>query len=119
MPQSDRMVIYHNPACSKSRAAVALLRARRADVEIVEYLAAPLGEDAVLRLLDQLDAPPAELVRKDRRFEELGLDAGDYTTAEAVAGLIAAHPQLMQRPVVVAGGRAMIARPPEKVEALL
>jgi arsenate reductase (glutaredoxin) len=66
-----------------------------------------------------LDTPAAELVRKDRRFEELGLNAADYVTAEAVVALLLKHPELMQRPIVVKGNKAVIARPPERMLALL
>ena len=62
---------------------------------------------------------PGELVRKDKNFAQLGLDADAYTTREAVVELLLEHPKLMQRPVVVAGDRAVIARPSEKVEELL
>ena len=66
-----------------------------------------------------VEEPPAKLVRKDRNFKDLGLNAGDYTTEDAVVALLLAHPRLMQRPVVVRGARAVIARPSVKVEALL
>ena len=66
-----------------------------------------------------IDDPPAELVRKDKNFKDLGLNASDYTTEDAVVDLLLEHPRLMQRPVVVRGDRAVIARPSDKVEALL
>jgi arsenate reductase len=66
-----------------------------------------------------LDTPPAELVRKDRRFEELKLKAAHYATAEAVVALLLKHPELMQRPIVVKGDKAVIARPPERMLPLL
>jgi len=66
-----------------------------------------------------LDTPPAEMVRKDRRFEDLGLKAEDYVTAEAVVALLVKHPELMQRPVIVKADKAVIARPPERLLALL
>ncbi len=58
-------------------------------------------------------------MRKDKRFAELGLDAADYATPVAVVKLLLAHPELMQRPIVIRAGRAIIARPPEKLNALL
>lgn len=66
-----------------------------------------------------IDDPPAELVRKDKNFKDLGLNASDYTTENAVVALLLEHPRLMQRPVVVRGDRAVIARPSDKVKALL
>ena len=66
-----------------------------------------------------VEEPPADLVRKDKHFKDLGLNAGDYATEDAVVALLIEHPRLMQRPVVVRGGRAVIARPSAKVETLL
>jgi arsenate reductase len=66
-----------------------------------------------------LDGPVADLVRKDKRFKELGLNPNDYADQKAVVALLLAHPELMQRPIVIRGKRAIIARPPEKLEALL
>jgi arsenate reductase len=66
-----------------------------------------------------LDGPVAELVRKDKRFKELGLNPADYADKKAVIALLLEHPELMQRPIVIRGKRAIIARPPEKLEALL
>ena len=113
-----RVVLYHNPACSKSRGAKEILEARNVDFDTVEYLKAPLGEADLRRILVLLDGSPAELVRKDGNFRDLGLDAGDYTSADAVVDLLVEHPKLMQRPVVVRGERAVIGRPSEKVEDL-
>jgi arsenate reductase len=66
-----------------------------------------------------LDGPVAELVRKDKRFKELGLNADKYADKKAVVALLLEHPELMQRPIVIRGKRAIIARPPEKLVALL
>jgi len=66
-----------------------------------------------------LDGAAAELVRKDKRFAELGLKADDYTAPAAVVALLLEHPELMQRPIIIRAGRALIARPAEKLIALL
>jgi len=66
-----------------------------------------------------LESPPAELVRKDKRFAELGLKAEDYVDRDPVIELLLKHPELMQRPIVIRGQRAIIARPGEKVLELL
>ena len=115
----DRITMYHNPACSKCRTALAALRGQGVEFDVVEYLQQPLGEERIARILECLEDPPADLVRKDGNFRALGLAAADYTSPAAVAKLLAEHPQLMQRPVLVRGERAVIARSPEKVEALL
>ncbi len=115
----DRITMYHNPACSKCRTALATLRGQGVEFDVVEYLQQPLGEGRIARILECLEDPAADLVRKDGNFRALGLAAADYTSPAAVAKLLAEHPQLMQRPVLVRGERAVIARSPEKVEALL
>lgn len=119
LASQDRMVVYHNPLCSKSRGALAILQARNVEFDTVEYLRTPLTEQRIGHILSLLAEPPAELVRKDANFRALGLIEADYVSADAVAKLLAEHPKLMQRPVVVRGERAVIARPSEKVEELL
>ncbi len=63
--------------------------------------------------------PPADLVRRDKNFAELGLDAADYESADAVIDLLLEHPVLMQRPIFVVGDRAVICRPSERALTLL
>jgi arsenate reductase len=113
------VTIFHNPVCSKSRGALDLLRERGVAHETVEYLKTPPGHATLERILTLLAGPPGELVRKDGRFKELGLSAADYTTRDQVIGLLLEHPELMERPVVIRGDRAVIARPPERVLELL
>ena len=115
----EHVLVYHNPVCSKSRGALDILRERGVDAEVIEYLKAPLDRAALERVLALLGGPPADLVRQDKRFAELGLRALDYTTREQVVTLLLAHPELMERPVVIRDGRAVIARPSERVLELL
>jgi arsenate reductase (glutaredoxin) len=115
----ERVLVYHNPSCSKSRGALEILADRGVDHDVVEYLTAPPDRASLERIVDSVDVPPAELVRRDRRFEELGLSASDYTKRDAVIELLLEHPELMQRPVIFRGERAVIARPSEKVLELL
>jgi arsenate reductase len=109
------VVVYHNPKCSQSRTALGLLRERGLDVEVVEYLTRPLARHDFERILDLLDVSPAELVRKDKRFTELGLRADDYVDRDSVIDVLLLHPELMQRPIVIRSGRAIVARPGERV----
>jgi arsenate reductase len=113
------MLVYHNPSCSKSRGALEILADKGVEHDVVEYLEAPPDRAALERILDAVADAPAELVRKDGRFDELGLNASDFTTREAVIELLLEHPELMQRPVIFRGERAVIARPSEKVLELL
>jgi arsenate reductase len=111
----ERVTVYHNPSCGKSRGALEILRERGVDCDVVEYLTTPLDRATLARFLDLLPGPPAELVRKDKRFKELGLDERDYVTREQVLDVLSTHPELMERPVVLRDGRAVIARPSERV----
>jgi arsenate reductase len=113
------VVIYHNPNCSNSRRALAWLRDHGVDHEVVQYLKQPPDRATLDSIATQVDDPIGDLVRHDKRFGELGLEAADYTSAGAVVGLLVEHPELMQRPVVVRGTRAVIARPPEERLAAL
>jgi arsenate reductase len=113
------MRVYHNPVCSKSRGALEILGERGVDVDVVEYLKAPPTRADLERIVDAVPDPPATLVRKDKRFGELGLTADDYQTKQQVVALLLEHPELMERPVVFRGERAVIARPSEKVLELL
>ena len=96
-----------------------MLRARGVEFDIVEYLKTPLHRTALERIVAMLNTPPAELVRKDRRFEGLQLKPADYVSAEDVVALLLKYPELMQRPIVVKGDKAVIARPPERMLPLL
>ena len=86
---------------------------------MIEYLKNPLSRGDLERFLDLLPDEPAELVRKDKKFKELGLNADDYVTREAVVEVLLRHPELMQRPVIIKDQKAVIARPSEKVLELL
>ena len=115
----ERLVIYHNPVCGQSRGALEILRERGVEVDVIEYLKTPLSREDFERFLDLLPDPPADLVRKDKRFKELGLDENQYVTREAVIKVLLEHPELMQRPIIIKGQKAVLARPSEKVEELL
>src|SRR3982074_2902697 len=104
----EPMVVYFNPTCSKARGAVEILRDRGAAFEIVEYLKQNPGRADLERILDAIPDEPAALVRHDKRFAELGLDRAAYQTREQVVALLLEHPELMERPVVFRGDRALI-----------
>ena len=96
-----------------------ILAERGLDAEVTEYLKAPPDRKTLEHIVAIVDDEPAALVRKDKRFKELALNAADYTTPASVVDLLLAHPELMERPVVIVGDRAVIARPPEKLLDLL
>jgi arsenate reductase len=109
--------IYHNNRCSKSRAALALLEGR--DVEVINYLDTPPTAAELKILLGQLRMPARGLLRNGEAvYRELGLDDASLDE-EALIEAMAAHPILIERPIVVANGNAAIGRPPEAVLAIL
>ena len=113
------MKVYFNPSCSKCRSAVEQLDQNRSQYDIVRYLEQPLSEQELRQVVDSLSDPVEDLVRKDKRFNELGLVEEDYATPDAVIAILRKHPELMQRPVITKDGRSHIARTPEKVEELV
>jgi arsenate reductase len=113
------VTLFHNTACSTSRHALDEINSANVDVDIVQYLKTPLDRAGLLDLIGKLEDPPADLVRKDGFFKDQGLVAEDYVTPEAVAELLVKYPRLMQRPVLVRGGRAIIGRPKDRVPAFL
>jgi len=110
------VTVYVHPTCSKSRQARELLDGRGQPYQAVDYLTTVLGRDDLGRLLDRLGDHPSALVRvDDAGFAELGLTADDVRDRAGVLAVLGRHPELMQRPVVVRGERAVIARPPERL----
>ena len=106
--------IYHNPRCSKSRATLELLEARRIEPEIVEYLKTPPSRAELESLLAKLGCSVRDIVRFDEpelKQSGLGRDASEA----ALMNLLLEHPKLLQRPIVEHRGRARIGRPPERV----
>jgi len=105
--------IYHNPRCSKSREALALLTERGLRPEVIEYLQTPPGVADLQALQQRLGVSARALLRSgEDEYIQLGLadtELGD----DALLQAIASHPRLLQRPIVVNGRRAVIARPPE------
>ena len=114
-----KATIYHNPRCSKSRQTLALLNQNNIDVTIVEYLKTPPDEKTLRDLLEKLDIKPAALLRKkEKAFTESGL-ADKPDDNDAIIQAMVKQPILMERPVVVAGSRAVIGRPPENVLGII
>ena len=112
-------VLYHNPRCSKSRAALALLEERGVQFSVVRYLETPLDADALVDLLAKLGMVPRELIRAGEAvYKALELDKEGVTDEQMIEAM-AVNPILMQRPVFVHSGRAVVGRPPERVLELL
>jgi len=113
------VTIWHNPRCSKSRQTLELLRARGIEPEIVEYLQSPPPAAEIERVLGLLGMEPRDLVRrKEPAYAEAGL-ADQGLERGALVRAMVEHPILIERPVVLAGGRAALGRPPERVLEIL
>lgn len=113
------VTIYHNPRCSKSRQTLALLEKRGIEPKIIEYLVTPPTETELKHLLKLLGISPRELLRtKEEEYKKAKLDKPDVSDAEIIRA-IAKYPRLMERPIVVAGNKAALGRPPESILKIL
>ena len=113
------VTIYHNPHCSNSRAALALLQEKGIEPQVVEYLQTPLNRAQLQVLAAATGLPLRELLRsKEAAFETLGLAHPACTDAQLLDA-VAAHPELLNRPIVSTPHGALLCRPPERVLELL
>ncbi len=116
---AEKVTIYHNPRCSKSRQTLALLREHGIEPEVVEYLKSPPSAGQLDRILKRLGLDPRQAMRRNESpYRELKLDREDLSRADLIDAMVAS-PILMQRPIVVRGPRAAIGRPPQNVLAIL
>jgi arsenate reductase len=113
------LTLYHNPRCSKSRGALELLEARGQAPTVVRYLETPLDAAQLTGLLKKLGITARQLLRTgEDEYKTLNLADASLTEAQLIAA-IAAHPKLMERPILEVGDKAVIGRPPEKILELL
>ena len=113
------VTIYHNPRCSKSRQTLEILESRSIEPAIVEYLKTPPSPDELKRILSMLGIGARDLLRtKEPEYKELGLD--DLSLSEdVIIKAMVETPRLIERPIVVKDGKAVIGRPPEQVIDIL
>ncbi len=113
------ILLYHNPRCSKSRGALELLQARGIEPRLVHYLDTPPSVGTLRELLDKLGCTARQLLRSGEELcRELGLDDPALDDA-ALLEAMAAHPRLIERPILVVGAQAIIGRPSERVLEIL
>ena len=111
--------IYHNPRCSKSRQTLQLLVDNGVQAEVIEYLKTPPTTEELDAILTMLDMQPRELMRKNEaEYKATGMDNPDLDRDALIAGMVSA-PKLIERPIVLANGKAAVGRPPESVLAIL
>jgi arsenate reductase len=116
---TKELQLYHNPRCSKSRQALALLEERGYSPEIIEYLNTPPDVQTLRQLLAKLGLKPRDILRKkEKEYLDLGLD-NEALTDEQILQAIVKAPKLLERPILVRGDRAAIGRPTENLLPLL
>ena len=110
------VIIIHNPRCSKSRRALEILESKGVPLTVVKYLDNPLSENELKDLQKKLGLEPQKWLRsKEAKWKELNIDPSD---SAKVTAAMAANPILIERPIVVVDQKAVVARPPEKLEEL-
>lgn len=115
----DKVRIYHNPRCSKSRATLELLRERGIEPDVIEYLKTPPSREELECILDLLGLEPRDLMRQnEEEYRNADLDDPGLTRETLILAMIQ-RPKLIQRPIVLAHGKAAIGRPPEQVLEIL
>ena len=112
-------IIYHNPRCSKSRQTLEILNKQNVDTEIVLYLETPPSAEEVTSILKKLDLSSRDIIRKgEDEYKLLNIKAQSLTENELIT-FMSENPKLIERPIVLANGKAALGRPPENVLNIL
>ena len=114
----DTITVYEKPTCTKCREMNKLLKERGIPFEKVNYYIEPLTQKKLTELLRKMNKKPRDVMRKEPIYNELGLAEDKFSDAELIA-LMVKHPDLLQRPIVERGDRAVLGRPTENVKELL
>ena len=112
------MKIYHNPRCSKSRQGLAILEESKLEFEIINYLNTPSTKEELVKILDLLKISPIDLVRKNEAIWKENYK-GKTLTDDQVINAMVENPKLIERPIVINDGKAVIGRPPELIKSIL
>jgi arsenate reductase len=116
---SDQIKIYQKPTCSKCREAIGILKDRGVNFEAINYYETPLDGEQLRVLIEQMGISPRDLLRKGEQvYRDLNLGKREVSDDELIR-LMVEHPDLIQRPIVVRGNKAVLARPPQNLEELL
>jgi arsenate reductase len=116
---SDQITVYEKPTCTKCREMDKFLRENGVDFSKVNYYLEPLSKKKLTELIAKMKISPRDLLRKSEPvYRELGLANDEFTDAQLIS-LMVEHPDLMQRPIVERGNRAILGRPTENVKELL
>lgn len=113
------VTIYHNPRCSKSRETLKLIQEKGLEPSIIEYLKTPPDRETLQAIIRQLGITPRELLRNnEEEYKQAGLDDLTLSDEDVITAMVK-HPKLIERPIVIHAGKAIIGRPPVKVLELL
>lgn len=114
-----KVKIYHNPRCSKSRQTLEILNKKNIDIDIVEYLKSPLDINEISNLLEKLGYTARDLLRKGEDVYKNENLSDKSLTEDFLIDMMSKNPILIERPIVVSNGKAVIGRPPENVLGIL
>ena len=112
------MKIYHNPRCSKSREGLSILEASKLKFEIIKYLETPTSKEELTEIIKLLGIEPIDLVRKNEVIWKENYKGKSLSNSEVITAMIE-HPKLIERPIVINNGKAIIGRPPEIIKTIL
>jgi arsenate reductase len=114
----EKITIYHNPICSKSRCALDYLKEKNLDFALVEYLKKPPSKEELKSIISTLGIPAEELIRKGEAIFKEHFKGKTLTDDEWIEAMLS-YPKLIERPIVVIGNKAVVARPTERIEEIL
>jgi len=112
------IVIYHNPNCSKSQESLEILETHKEDIQIIKYLDEPLKVEKLNKIIKLLKIKPIELIRQTEKLWKENFKHLDFSDDELI-NVMANYPQLIERPIVINGDKAVIGRPPTKILDIL
>lgn len=115
---NQEVLVYHNPRCSKSRCALDFLSERKVNFTVVEYLKDLPSKTELQEIIDKLSIAPEALIRKSEEEYKLHFKGKTLSNDEWIAAMLQ-FPKLIERPIVVVGGKAVVARPTERILELL
>ena len=112
------MKIYHNPRCGKSREGLAILQESKLPFEVINYIETPFSKDELSKIIKLLGISPIDLVRKNEAVWKENYKSKNLSDSEIITAMVK-NPKLIERPIVVNNGKAVIGRPPELIKSIL
>jgi len=112
------MKIYHNPRCSKSRQGLAILKASNQPFQVIKYLETPISENELSEIVKLLGIKPIQLIRKNESVWKENYKNKNLSDSQLIKVMVA-NPKLIERPIVINNGKAVIGRPPQLIENIL